>query len=142
MITTTDFEKIKHSMEYIILRPKSFAQTIDISTMKKSTVTEFRTILDLVFRRTSLVPLLFWTTIGIIIFGCWDTIATTFFIDFLDQGLQESGVKNIVRSGFVLIGIIAIPAYALQGFWIKKSLSYGRFRLIVLGLAISGASLL
>lgn len=43
-----------------------------------------------------------------------------------------SWVKNIIQSGFILIGILAIPAYVLQGFWIKKAEEFGRFRIIVL----------
>jgi len=68
-----------------------------------------------------------------LLFGCWDNVATTFFVTFLDDSMQNvSWVKNIIQSGFILIGILAIPAYVLQGFWIKKAEKFGRFRIIVL----------
>lgn len=45
-----------------------------------------------------------------------------FFITYLDEALKDSAeIKNIIQSGFILIGILAIPAYGLQMFWIKKA---------------------
>ncbi len=67
---------------------------------------------------------------------------TTFFVTFLDEALKNSGVQNIIRSGFILIGILAIPAYALQMFWIKKSQTDGKFRVITLGIFLSAIALL
>jgi MFS family permease len=96
----------------------------------------------LVFSKTSFVPILLWTTGSILLFGCWDNVATTFFVKFLDESMQNvSWVKNIIQSGFILIGILAIPAYVLQGFWIKQAEKFGRFRIITLGLFLSGGAL-
>jgi hypothetical protein len=53
-------------------------------------------------------------------------------VNFLDGSLQNvSWVKSIIQSGFILIGIIAIPAYVLQGFWIKQAEKFGKFNIIV-----------
>jgi hypothetical protein len=98
-------------------------------------------LVKLIFSRETLVPILLWTTGSIFLFGCWDTIVTTFFITFLDEILQSSGIQNIIRSGFILIGILAIPAYALQLFWIKQAEQRGKFQIITLGLFLSAAAL-
>ena len=87
--------------------------------------------------------MLLWTTGSIFIFGCWDTIVTTFFITYLDEALKDSTeVRNIIQSGFILIGLLAVPAYGLQMFWIKKSEMYGKFTIITLGLFVSAVALI
>jgi hypothetical protein len=63
---------------------------------------------------------------------------TTFFITYLDEALKDSAeIKNVIQSGFLLIGILAIPAYGLQMFWIKQAKNRGRFAIITLGLFLS-----
>ena len=47
--------------------------------------------------------IVYWSFIMLLTFGFWDTFASTFLIDFLNQ----------VKPGwsFILLGIIAIPAF-------------------------------
>lgn len=129
-------------MDYIIMKPKQLSKELDWADMMAKTKTEFRMLYRLVFEKASFVPILLWSTGCILLFGCWDTIVTTFFITFLDESLKSSGVENIIRSGFILIGILAIPAYSLQFFWIKRAELEGKFRIITLGIFLSAIALL
>lgn len=114
-ISTIDFEKAKKGFEYIILKPKQISEQFDWSEIWQKTKQEYRMIYVLVFSKVSFVPLLLWTTGSILLFGCWDNVATTFFVKFLDEAMQDiSWVKNLLQSGFILIGLLAIPAYVLQ----------------------------
>jgi len=112
------------------MKPKEITGEIDWGDIINKTKVEFRMLYKLVFEKTTFVPILLWSTGCILLFGCWDTIVTTFFVTFLDEALKNSGAQNIIRSGFILIGILAIPAYALQMFWINKADIYGKFTII------------
>ena len=140
-VSTLDFQKIKGSMDYIIMKPKEITKEINWGEIIEKTKVEYRMLYKLIFVKTTLVPILLWSTGSIILFGCWDTIVMTFFITFLDESLKSSGAQNIIRSGFILIGILAVPAYALQLFWIKKSKIYGKFNIITMGIFVSAAAL-
>lgn len=124
-------------MDYIIMKPKEITKDINWNEIVEKTKIEYRMLYKLIFVKTTLVPILLWSTGSIILFGCWDTIVMTFFITFMDESLKDSGVQNIIRSGFILIGILAIPAYALQLFWIKKAKIYGKFNIITMGIFVS-----
>ena len=142
-ISTGDFEKIKGDMSYIIMKPKELSGELDWGEIIQKTKVEFKNIYKLIFEKTTFVPMLLWTTGSIFIFGCWDTIVTTFFITYLDEALKDSTeVRNIIQSGFILIGLLAVPAYGLQMFWIKKSEMYGKFTIITLGLFVSAVALI
>ncbi len=142
-VTTVDFQRIKWEMNYIIMRPKELSHELDWWEIIEKTKIEFKSIYRLIFEKDTFVPMLLWTTGSIFVFGCWDTIVTTFFITYLDSALRDSAeIKNIIQSGFVLIGILAIPAYWLQMFWIKKAENRGKFSIITLGLFLSAGALL
>lgn len=141
-ISTLDFETIKHWAQYLIFKPKQIAEQFDWGDIWQKTLQEYRMIYTLVLSKHSFIPILLWTTGTILLFGCWDNVATTFFVKFLDQSLQNvNWAKEYIKSGFILIGIIAIPAYILQGFWIKKAAKLGRFTIIVVWLIFSWISL-
>lgn len=140
-VSTMDFQKLKGSMDYIIMKPKEITQELDWGEIISKTKLEYKMLYKLVFEKVTFVPILLWSTGCILLFGCWDTIVTTFFVTFLDEALKNSGAQNIIRSGFILIGVLAIPAYALQMFWIKQSGTYGKFTIITLGIFLSAIAL-
>ncbi len=141
-ISTIDFEKAKQGWEYIVLKPKQISEQFDWWEIWQKTKQEYRMMYTLVFSKVSFVPLLLWTTGSILLFGCWDNVATTFFVKFLDDALQNvSWIKNLLQSGFILIGLLAIPAYVLQWFWIRQARKWKRFPIITGWLLLSGISL-
>lgn len=123
------------------MKPKEMTKEINWGEIIEKTKIEYKMLYKLIFVKTTLVPILLWSTVSIILFGCWDTIVMTFFITFLDESLKSSGIQNIIRSGFILIGILAIPAYALQLFWIDKAKTYGKFNIITMGIFVSAVAL-
>lgn len=141
VVSTVDFEKIKGGMNYIIMKPREISQGFDWADIKTKTLQEFQMIFTLCFQKNTFIPYILWATGIILIFGCWDTIVTTFFITYLDESLKSSGTKNIIQSGYFLIGILAIPAYLLQNFWINKSKMYGRYKIVTLGIFVSAIAL-
>lgn len=60
---------------------------------------------------------IYWTMTLVLIFGFWDTFASTFLIDFLDD----------VKHGwsYILLACIAVPALTLQELMIKISEKVG-----------------
>jgi hypothetical protein len=140
-VSTLDFQKLKWWMDYIIMKPKEITKEIDWGEILQKTKIEYKMLYKLIFVKTTLVPILLWSTVSIVLFGCWDTIVMTFFITFLDESLKDSGIQNIIRSGFILIGILAVPAYALQLFWINKAKTYGKFNIIASGIFVSAIAL-
>lgn len=140
-VSTVDFQKLKGEMDYIIMKPKELGQELNWADIIEKTKLEYKMLYKLVFVKTTFVPVLLWSTGCILLFGCWDTIVTTFFVTFLDEALKNSGIQNIIRSGFVLIGLLAIPAYALQLFWIKRAWINGKFNIITLGIFLSAIAL-
>ncbi len=140
-ISTKDFTEVKDKMDYIIMKPKELTKDIDWKDLYEKTKIEYKMIYKLVFEKTSFVPILLWSTGGILLFGCWDTIVTTFFITFLDEALDGSGVQNIIRSGFILIGLLAVPAYSLQLFWIKQAEKRSKYTIITMGIFLSAGAL-
>ena len=89
-VSTGDFEKLKGTMDYIIMKPKEATKEINWGDIFNKTKTEFVMIYRLIFEKSTLIPILLWSTGCIFIFGCWDTIVTTFFITFLDEALKNS----------------------------------------------------
>lgn len=78
---------------------------------------------------------LFWTMGIILIFGFWDTFATSFLIDFL-ASLSKP------EYAYIILGIMAIPGFLLQEPFIKLSEKIGKFWVAMIGLLFSGMSLL
>ena len=71
----------------------------------------------------------------ILIFGFWDTFASSFLIEFLAKASKP-------ELAYVMLGVIAIPAFVMQEPFIKLSKRIGAFWVTAIGLSLSGASLL
>jgi len=78
--------------------------------------------------------IVYWSFVMLLTFGFWDTFASTFLIDFLNQ------VKP--WWSFILLGLIAIPAFWLQSFFWNLSDKIWWFKISLVGLFMSGASLI
>jgi hypothetical protein len=83
---------------------------------------------------TTFVPILLWSTgiyriVRLLGYDCDDIFC--YFSRWISEKL---GSQNIIRSGFILIGVLAVPAYAFQIILDKKSKIYGKFNIITLGI--------
>lgn len=76
---------------------------------------------------------LVWGLILVLIFGFWDTFASSFLIDYLDK------IKN--GWGYILLAVIGVPGIILQEFAIKLSQKLGEKTMGIVGLALSSVSL-
>ena len=105
-IQAVDLPKIMENTKYIFLKPRKIEEKkIDWKEFFSETKRTAHTIIDIM----TTIPIhliLYWTMSLVLIFGFWDTFATTFLIDFLDE--KKAGWS------YILLAMIAIPALGLQ----------------------------
>lgn len=140
-ISTTDFEQIKGRASYILMKPREIHKQMDYKEMKQNTKDAFGSLIQLVVTPQTRNPALLWLVGGIFIFGFWDTVVITFFITYIDELLKTSGADAYISSGFFVLGLLAIPAYALQIPFIKQAKTVGHYPMITFGLCISAVAL-
>ena len=77
---------------------------------------------------------LFWTITLVLTFGFWDTFASSFLLDFLDQ----------IKPGwsYILLAMIGIPGIVLQETASKIGNKIGIKTIGIIGLALSAGSLI
>jgi MFS family permease len=77
---------------------------------------------------------LFWTITLVLTFGFWDTFASSFLLQFLDQ----------MRPGwsYILLAMIGVPGIVLQETASKIGARIGLKTIGIIGLALSGGSLI
>ncbi len=105
-IQAVDLPKIIENTKYIFLKPrKKEEQKISWTELAIESQKTGKTIYQIM---TSLPIhlILYWTMSLVLIFGFWDTFASTFLIDYLDG--KKPGWS------YVILAIIALPALGLQ----------------------------
>ena len=133
-VSKTDLAAVAQTTKLLFIRPAKKRTDFSIETVKEESKKEFNSIRNLI---TS-VPYhigLFWTMGIILIFGFWDTFASSFLIEFLAKASKP-------EFAYIMLGIIAIPAFVMQEPFIKLSKSIGAFWVTAIGLSLSGTSLL
>jgi hypothetical protein len=77
---------------------------------------------------------LFWTITLVLTFGFWDTFASSFLLDFLDQ----------IKPGwsYILLAMIGIPGIVLQETASKIGNKIGIKTIGIIGLGLSAGSLI
>lgn len=101
-ISAIDLERVLSQTKYIFLKPK---QKVESNFKWKELISETISTAKIIYKILSHMPIyiiIYWTMSLVLIFGFWDTFASTFLIDFLDK----------VKSGwsYILLAVIAIPA--------------------------------
>jgi hypothetical protein len=107
MVNKIDIKETLKNTKYLILKPSFMKESkISFSEITKQTSLSFRDIFETLAFSIDKHLIVYWAFIMLLTFGFWDTFASTFLIDFLDQ----------VKPGwsFALLGLIAIPAFGLQ----------------------------
>lgn len=86
-VKKADIGKIIKGAKYLMLKPKQLPKKenkIPWKTVLQDTKKEFRIIWE-IFASTPMHTTLIWTIILVLIFGFWDTFASSFLLEFLDK---------------------------------------------------------
>lgn len=135
-INAAELQKVVTNTKYLFLKPKQKKaknEKIPWGDIMVATKKEFGIIWEII----SATPMhygLIWGLILVLIFGFWDTFASSFLIDYLDA------IKP--GFGYILLAAIGIPGIVLQEVAIKLGQKIGDKNIGLVGLALSGGSLL
>jgi MFS family permease len=132
-ISTNQLKDIISKTKYIFLKPKELKHTINIWEIIKETKSTFIATFKILAQKPLNIAL-YWTIITVLTMGFWDTFASTFLIDFLDS--KAKGFS------YLLLALIAIPAFWLQEFFWKLGSKLWVFFVALIGIGLSGGSLL
>ncbi len=134
IVNKFDIKEVLKNTKYIVLKPKTISEDmISLKEMSQKTIQSFKDIYETLIFSANKHLIVYWSFILLLTFWFWDTFASTFLIDFLNQ----------VKPGwsFILLWIIAIPAFGLQEMFGKLSDKIGAFKLSLIGLILSWVSL-
>lgn len=134
-ISSIDLQKVVTNTKYLFLKPKqqNTGKKIPWGEVMKSTKKEFGVIWEIISHQPMHYALIWGLTL-VLIFGFWDTFASSFLIDFLD---------NIAPGwGYILLALVGVPGIVLQEFAIKAGQKFGDKLIGIIGLALSGGSLI
>lgn len=111
-INAIDLQKVISSTKYLFLKPKqqNTGKKIPWKEVFTATKKEFVIIWGII-SHTPTHYVLVWGLILVLIFGFWDTFASSFLVDYLDD------IKH--GWGYILLAAIGIPGIVLQEFAIK-----------------------
>ncbi len=101
-ISAVDLEAVVSTAKYIFLKPKQKETSkIDWKEFASETVRTAKTIW-LIMSHIPIYIIIYWTMTLVLIFGFWDTFASTFLVSYLDN----------IKHGwsYLLLACIAIPA--------------------------------
>lgn len=134
-ISSVDLQKVVANTKYLFLKPKqqNTGKKIPWGEVMKSTKKEFGIIWEII-SHSPIHYALIWGLTLVLIFGFWDTFASSFLIDFLDDIAPGWG--------YILLAAVGIPGIVLQEFAIKMGQKFGEKNIGLLGLALSGGSLI
>jgi len=134
IVHKSNIKKTLENTKYIIFLPRNVLwKAPSMQELTSKTKQSLRDIIDTLRDSIDSHLIVYWACIMLLIFGFWDTFASTFLIEFLDQ----------VKPGwsFALLWLIAIPAFWLQSFFSHLSDRVGWYKISIIWLLLSGWSL-
>ncbi|MDD3302410.1 MAG: MFS transporter [Candidatus Gracilibacteria bacterium] len=131
-VSKIELKDIIGSSKYIFIKPTPLKSGLNLKMLIKETKETFITTYQVLTGKHNSL-LIYWSLVLILTFGFRDTFASTFLVDFLDSLLKGYS--------YVLLGVIAIPAFGLQDFFGKLAEKFGEYSVANLGIALSGVSL-
>ena len=135
-VAKTDFAKLAAETKMILLRPKKVDNSgFDPKKLIPETITELKNIRKVVAELPRNASLIWFITI-VLILGFWDTFASSFLLDYISK------VPGVGGFTYVILGILAIPAFVTQQFFIGLAQKVGKFWVIAFGLLVSGLSII
>lgn len=146
-INTKNLIELSRQSKVILLKPLELKKKIDFQEIYHFSLSSFKNFHKIIFW----IPrslLILWFLAVIMQYGFWDTFVATFQVEFLQKIVSlnydsylVSQSKGII-TGYILLGLLIIPAFLLQDFFIQKSNTYGVFRVIMFWFLISSVSLI
>ena len=131
-VNKIELKKIIDSTRYLFIKPMTIKSWLTLKNLIEETKTTFITTYK-VLTNIDVKLIVYWSIIMLLTFWFWDTFASTFLIDFLDK-LWEG-------KSYILLWIIAIPAFGLQNLFWKISEKLWTYTTANIGLALSWISL-
>lgn len=101
-ISAVDLESVVSTAKYIFLKPRQKETTkIDWKEFGAETLRTAKTIWQ-IMSHVPIYLVIYWTMTLVLIFGFWDTFASTFLVSYLDN----------IKQGwsYILLACIAVPA--------------------------------
>ncbi len=134
-IAKVDLEKVVSGAKYLMLKPKQTAigDSIPWKDVFVSSKREFAIIWEICMHKPMHISL-FWTITLVLTFWFWDTFASSFLLQFLDQ--MKPGWS------YILLAMIGIPWIVLQETASKIGAKIGVKTIGIIGLTLSGGSLI
>ncbi|MBF0913943.1 MFS transporter [Candidatus Gracilibacteria bacterium] len=145
-ISTKNLMDLAKKTKIIFIKPTEPKNKIDYKEVYDITVLNFQRFIKVIFKIPRNLMIL-WLFFILMQFSFWDTFVATFFVDYIKE-ISEIDSGNVILqetswliSGYVWLGIIAIPGFLLQDPFITLSKKFGEFNVLMLGTFISGLSL-
>lgn len=139
-VKKTDFAEIaKKGSKYLFLKPMEVKWTVNFKELIETTKQEFKTAYSVIFWNPQKFVIT-WSIISIFLFWFWDTFAATFLVDFLKKFEINSGF--IMVSAYILLWLIAIPAFVTPELFINIAKKIWGFPVVLFGILLSGTSML
>ncbi len=131
-VNKIELKNILNAWSYIFLKPTTIKSWLTTKVLIDETKNQFKIILWVLTNKNNSL-IIYWSIIIMITFWFWDTFASTFLISFLDN-LWE-------WKWYLLLWIIAVPAYWLQEYFSRLSQKYWFYNISNLWLIISWISI-
>lgn len=127
-----ELKNLISTTKYLFLKPMTVKSWLTFNLLINETRKEFKWTYNILSdKKNTLV--IYWCLIMVMTFWFWDTFAATFLIWFLD---------NLWNWGwYVLLWVIAIPAFWLQDFFSKLSIKFWVYTISNFWIILSGISL-
>lgn len=132
-LSKADFAASAKNFKFVFLKPMAPKEPFKLGKMIEETKKEAKNI-RAVLAENPLHWGVLWSASVVLAFGFWDTFASSFLIEYLAK-------ISSPQMAYVLLGIIAIPAFVAQDFFIGLSKRVGILPIVCVGIVASGTSL-
>jgi MFS family permease len=144
-IRKIDLAEFAKKEKFVFLKPIEVREQVSFKELVETTKIEFRSAYDILFAPPVSYTLM-WVFVITLLFGFWDTFVATFQIDFLQKLLEVNSGNEIVRtklvSAYLLLGLLVIPVFLMQSFFIGLSKRIGVYAVVLSGLFLSSFSVM
>jgi Major Facilitator Superfamily len=134
-IQIAELEKVVSQAKYILMKPNKVEGNAKVpwKDVQVQSMREFKIIWEILSHKPLHMSLI-WTMTLVLTFGFWDTFASSFLLDFLDQ----------IQPGwsYILLAVIGVPGIVLQEKAGNIGEKIGIKTIGLIGLGLSGGSLI